>query len=176
MDSSLPDKDDPNFYCKKCDKKLRYLSTFRKHLHDFHKINIITPRPKLNLEIQPDINDPNFYCLVCKKNYKGNKDYRRHIKHVYKVDVPSAKKRPKYDPGMKKDDVNDKANTRCIICKLGTPKQKVLSLSRGATQETRTCDTFEGKIKDKSWYYTIFTRPQQSLLKLQFDFCNQSKL
>lgn len=113
----IPDIDDTNFYCRSCQKRSANKLSFKRHLNDIHKMNLITPRVKVNLSLKPDIHDPNFYCKVCLRSCNDRKSYRRHLEIVHKIGLAPERKRPKYDPNIKAD-TDDSGKSCCVICKL----------------------------------------------------------
>ncbi|KAG2202234.1 hypothetical protein INT47_002153 [Mucor saturninus] len=117
----LPDPEDPNFYCRVCDKQHSVKRTFRQHCIKHHKMNL-PPNPKvlqLSLlakfpNILPDPDDPDYNCCVCQKNYSDKYNYRRHLRTCHKMDLKPLKpfnvKHPHITP-----DEND-PNSYCAAC------------------------------------------------------------
>ncbi|KAG2207179.1 hypothetical protein INT47_012232 [Mucor saturninus] len=94
----LPDPEDPNFYCRICDKQHSVKRTFREHCIKHHKMNL-PPNPKvlqLSLlakfpNILPDPDDPDYNCCVCQRNYSDKYNYRRHLRTCHKMDLKPLK-------------------------------------------------------------------------------------
>lgn len=117
----LPDPEDPNFYCRVCDKQHTVKRTFREHCIRYHKMNL-PPNPKvlqLSLlakfsDILPDPDDPDYNCCVCQKNYSDKYNYRRHLRTCHKMDLkplgPCYVKNPHIIPD------EDDPNNYCAGC------------------------------------------------------------
>ncbi|KAL9548343.1 hypothetical protein MBANPS3_005720 [Mucor bainieri] len=107
-----PDVQDPNFYCKACERGYTKQSSFRLHLRQLHKmsdtpseyycsacnatikehsaysIHITRSHPNHKIKrihVRPDINDPNYYCKSCEKPYFKKMKYRHHLQVVHKI-------------------------------------------------------------------------------------------
>lgn len=107
----LPDKDDPNSYCRSCDKSFAQRQLYMQHLQRIYKLQIIKARPN-KLTMKPNIDYPNFCCQVCKTIYSSRKPYRRH-----RMDLAPSIDYPKYDPNIKLD-INTPTKNCCASCNL----------------------------------------------------------
>ncbi|GAN03311.1 hypothetical protein MAM1_0038d02764 [Mucor ambiguus] len=82
-----PDMNDPNFYCRACDKKLSCKAGFRTHLAVYH--NMFLPVKKLKspseATTQPDQTNYKYYCLSCDNRYPTTTKYREHLELIHHV-------------------------------------------------------------------------------------------
>ncbi|KAL0141710.1 hypothetical protein V8B55DRAFT_1562277 [Mucor lusitanicus] len=90
QNDTVPDADDPNFYCCSCNKKLGNKRCFREHL--IRKHSIFPSAPRKQSLCKPDIDDPNNYCRACQKTYSQKRNYRTHLRVVHQMTLPTQKK------------------------------------------------------------------------------------
>ncbi|KAL0144472.1 C2H2-type zinc finger transcription factor [Mucor lusitanicus] len=95
-------------YCQTCDKRLSTIASYRKHLHDVHKVYIKQIQQKRS-DILPNVNDPDFYCRSCKKKMKSKKAFAQHLQLIHCI-FKSAPRQSKLKP-----DVDD-PNNYCRAC------------------------------------------------------------
>ncbi|KAL0141131.1 C2H2-type zinc finger transcription factor [Mucor lusitanicus] len=78
-----PDVDDPNNYCRACQKMYPSKDRYRAHLRMVHQMILTSLKRKSNHKQLPDPYNRDYYCSVCKKNYVEAKLYRRHCKQAH---------------------------------------------------------------------------------------------
>ncbi|KAL9559098.1 hypothetical protein MBANPS3_000579 [Mucor bainieri] len=86
-----PDNNDPNNYCKSCEKTFPTRATYKQHLTHTHYLawtkSWVAPS-KTNHAIIPDPDDPNFHCRSCNSTYAQRYAYRNHLKRIHNMQVP----------------------------------------------------------------------------------------
>ncbi|KAG2195552.1 hypothetical protein INT46_005812 [Mucor plumbeus] len=93
-----PDVDDPNNYCRTCEKKHSTLAKYKFHLKQIHRIHIRTTINPRNKDIMPDADNPDFYCDSCEKKYYSEDRYRIHLRGYH-----SMKLKPRMNPEITPD-------------------------------------------------------------------------
>ncbi|KAF1802199.1 hypothetical protein FB192DRAFT_1104704 [Mucor lusitanicus] len=78
-----PDIDDPNNYCRACQKGFSSRGIYRVHLRKVHQMMMPLLRVKVDHKQLPDPYNRDYYCSVCKKNYAPTWSYRQHCKQVH---------------------------------------------------------------------------------------------
>lgn len=86
----IPDEDDPNAYCRPCEKTYVNRNSFRHHIKTIHEM-AVKPIPFVkkahhrirNSGLIPDVNDTNFYCRACEKTYVSWNSYRDHLRKIH---------------------------------------------------------------------------------------------
>lgn len=117
----LPNPEDPNFYCRACDRTHSTKGTFRAHCINYHKM-YLPPTPKalqLSLiakfpDIMPDPEDPDFNCCVCQRNYSDKYNFRRHLRTYHKMEVKSLIGCTIKNPYLVPDE--DDPDCYCVAC------------------------------------------------------------
>lgn len=66
----MPDVDNPNFYCRICQKNYTYRSRYRIHLRCKRHIALLSLKSNASPDKLPDPNDPHNFFSVCKKTWK----------------------------------------------------------------------------------------------------------
>ncbi|KAL9537041.1 hypothetical protein MBANPS3_012136 [Mucor bainieri] len=105
-DDTIPDPNDPNFYCRSCHQNFFFKDNYKKHLVLVHQHGLIPDSPSL-----PDPNDPNLYCSVCQKSWKTMQQYRLHCKTTHKMGLSTQRRSITHAP----IDPND-PNSYCAQC------------------------------------------------------------
>lgn len=78
-----PDYDDPNGYCKSCNKTYKSRAIYKEHLRKFH-IMAKYPKSIPNPEILPEMSDStNKYCAPYNHVYISRRSYLIHLRHVH---------------------------------------------------------------------------------------------
>ncbi|KAL9536508.1 hypothetical protein MBANPS3_012602 [Mucor bainieri] len=85
--NTKPDVNDPNNYCRVCDKTYTRKTYFKYHVRAAHSIG---KKDQETEETKPDTNDPNNYCRVCQRTYASKQIYRRHLRTVQLRMIPTA--------------------------------------------------------------------------------------
>lgn len=117
----VPDVNDPNFYCKSCDRHYGSLAKFRKHLKKTHKHQLEVPplesgrRLRVRPDILPDVDDPNWYCKSCQRHFKTHDIYRKHIKRIHEIPLKRLAPPLLYDPTIEPE--IDNPDNFCRSCK-----------------------------------------------------------
>lgn len=120
-----PLEDDPNNYCRACEKTLSTKSTYYTHINTVHRMNWTPPSRQVfriewklivNSDVQPDINSSDFYCASCEKSYSTKNSYMLHLKYMHGIfyDDPQRFKRKPTNPQLTPD-IND-PNNYCQSC------------------------------------------------------------
>ncbi|KAF1805885.1 hypothetical protein FB192DRAFT_1365008, partial [Mucor lusitanicus] len=78
-----PDVNDPNNYCRACQKTSSSRSNYRAHLRMVHQMIIPLLSGHANHKQLPDPYNPDYYCSVCKKKYERMSSYRQHCKQAH---------------------------------------------------------------------------------------------
>ncbi|EPB84475.1 hypothetical protein HMPREF1544_08779 [Mucor circinelloides 1006PhL] len=78
-----PDVDNPNFYCRICQKNYICSSNYRTHLRCKRHIALLSLKSNASPDKLPNPNDPHNFCSVCKKSWKKRRQYRAHCKHKH---------------------------------------------------------------------------------------------
>ncbi|GAN01960.1 hypothetical protein MAM1_0014d01397 [Mucor ambiguus] len=86
----MPNVNDPNFYCRSCERKLVNKDSFKLHLAAIHSLYPSSPEKS---KIKPDASDPNNYCSVCQKTSQSKGRYRKHLRLVHQMTLPSLRVR-----------------------------------------------------------------------------------
>lgn len=88
-DPSLPDTDDPNFYCRSCQHNFFFKDNYKKHLLLVHHYDLVADSSASSAfsSSLPDLHDPNFFCRVCQRGWKTYPPYRQHCKITHKMEV-----------------------------------------------------------------------------------------
>ncbi|KAG2235952.1 hypothetical protein INT48_004282 [Thamnidium elegans] len=83
----LPDTNDPNYFCRVCDKKYRNESAYHIHLIRIHGIREPSWRmkPILHPNIVPDIKHKDLFCAACELYFRSSKTFACHIAHVHNI-------------------------------------------------------------------------------------------
>lgn len=94
--NDLPEIDDPNFYCRVCDKTLESRKYYRHHITFVHRI-MLQPLKRKNQQedLQPDENDPEKYCQVCELFLSSAHNFYRHLTTIHKMTINKPAKKPK---------------------------------------------------------------------------------
>ncbi|KAK4514307.1 uncharacterized protein ATC70_001899 [Mucor velutinosus] len=112
-----PDINDPNHYCRACDKKLACRAGFRTHLAVFHDIFLPVKKfkhPSARPKKKPfQKNDRKYHCLICDNAYPTTIKYREHLELIHHVQGAASEIRahvPSYLPDP------DDPNLHCRTC------------------------------------------------------------
>ncbi|KAI7894231.1 uncharacterized protein EV154DRAFT_600119 [Mucor mucedo] len=81
----LPNEDDPDFYCRVCDRKCITGQAFRIHIRRVHNVKLRhdSIRTYRNPGITPDPHDPNLECGACERQFANGRTYFTHLKFVH---------------------------------------------------------------------------------------------
>jgi uncharacterized C2H2 Zn-finger protein len=117
----LPDEDDPNFFCRSCEKYLSNKCSYRSHLEVIHSMTLNYSDAKyvggkiVKTEVPLDENDPSFKCQVCNIQYKSRRSYRKHLRSIHLMTLtPSSIARRIANPHVLPD--KDDPNNFCQVC------------------------------------------------------------
>lgn len=86
--SVVPDVDDPNYFCKTCERTYTNRFNHRDHLQFFHQMKLTPLKRRIKIvhpDIQPDEDDPNFYCKACEAKFSTRLRYRYHLTRLHKM-------------------------------------------------------------------------------------------
>lgn len=119
-----PDVNDPNHYCRACDKKLAGRAGYRTHLSLFHDMVLPLIRktsadPTAKRYIFHK-SDTKYHCRTCDKGYPTTIKYREHLEHIHHIQGAASETRahiPSYLPDP------DDPNFYCRTC--GKTKQSL---------------------------------------------------
>lgn len=100
------DINDPNNYCRSCNKALSSKGSFQLHLLCIHSVSRHNFK-KNNLD--PNVDDPNSSCRACNK-YATKRNYSHHLREVHQMKLKSL-----YDPNFSPDPLD--LNIYCRVCK-----------------------------------------------------------
>ncbi|KAG2206361.1 hypothetical protein INT46_002669 [Mucor plumbeus] len=106
-----PDINDPNNYCRACDKTFTKRWGFKCHLQSAHSIKIPS-KSRTNVDsgfTVPNIDDPNHYCRVCIYKFQCRTYYRHHLRLKHKLTIRLMRAYP--DPDAAGFQLN------CRVCK-----------------------------------------------------------
>ncbi|EPB90611.1 hypothetical protein HMPREF1544_02521 [Mucor circinelloides 1006PhL] len=93
----VPDRDDPNNYCRACKKHYINQSRYHAHLAKFHDM----PKFSRKEDVLPDIFDPNFYCRSCERSLSTKFAFRHHCLRLHNMTIPNEKDLPNvHDPAF----------------------------------------------------------------------------
>ncbi|KAK4519051.1 Microtubule bundling protein [Mucor velutinosus] len=115
-----PDINDPSFYCSSCEKTLSCKAAFKKHLFLIHYVHQPTTEKS---ESQPDINDHNNCGCVCQRYYFSNGRNRKHLRKVHQKLLEPSKYRENHIPAL--PNPND-LNFYGSVCKKTTTRQPII--------------------------------------------------
>lgn len=114
---TLPDANDPNDYCRLCNKFYSSKKNYKKHLKISHKM-VLKPlhaNPKPNFKITPDPYNSSNHCDSCNWTFGSLSVYRSHLDGVHKMIIPRLQ-RIKCNPDISPD-IND-PNNYCKSCQV----------------------------------------------------------
>ncbi|KAK4516135.1 multiprotein-bridging factor 1 [Mucor velutinosus] len=97
-DDFLPDINDPNNYCRVCDKTYSNKYGYRVHMEHLHNMKLpqlVNPNGKnMPSPILPDPHDPDYYCRVCQITNYNITAHRRHCRIVHQMVFERRYKNP----------------------------------------------------------------------------------
>ncbi|KAG2200956.1 hypothetical protein INT47_003191 [Mucor saturninus] len=117
----LPNEDDPDFYCRVCDRKYITGPAFRIHIRRVHNVKLRhdSIRTYRNPGITPDPHDPNLNCGACEKQSANGKTYLTHLKYVHDMSFSLEEAREikaiKLPPTQRRRAIsNPRGNHKCV--------------------------------------------------------------
>ncbi|KAK4521058.1 MAPK-activated protein kinase Srk1 [Mucor velutinosus] len=116
-DEIQPDINDPNFYCRVCDRKYARKWSYQCHLVSAHHIG----KPFKKTSLEPEEDDPNYFCRACGRGYNSRDTYRNHLRKVHHMQLKSLKDIAK-ESGELPDPFDP--NFYCRVCKVTKPSVK----------------------------------------------------
>lgn len=96
-ESVVPDRNDPNNYCRACKRSYMNQHRYYAHLAKFHGM----PKFSKKQDVLPDIFDPNFYCRSCERGLSTKSRFQKHCLRWHNIIVPNEKDLPNvHDPAF----------------------------------------------------------------------------
>ncbi|KAI7907835.1 uncharacterized protein BX663DRAFT_492149 [Cokeromyces recurvatus] len=84
----IPDINDPNFFCRSCERVYSCGEVYKKHLRNVHKM--VTKKPKILYTIskiptnEQSVNNSDSCCNICNKTYSNKYNLKKHMKNVHR--------------------------------------------------------------------------------------------
>lgn len=88
----LPDTNDPNHFCRVCDRKYQSDSTYHVHLIRIHGIRDPNWRMRriLHPDVVPDIKNQDLFCAACERYFRTPITFACHIANVHNISFSNS--------------------------------------------------------------------------------------
>ena len=155
-----PDINDPNHYCKSCDRTYSASHLYQGHLKLTHRLSSIGVNQKRTPNQKQNSNNPKYHCSMCQQQFVIEEVYKNHLNGF----IHKSRAR-KLDPNTLPPDPSD-PNFYCRSChKTYSTQQRYLIHIRGVHKEIQYLKTYKKDLQKKHISYCFkckmsFTSPE----------------